>query len=86
MTNPSVSIFSFSSADFSAAAPDEVYYLNIYSHDLFYRGSRALTSEELATGRISLDTLTTPGRYVLTPIAENRVGRYTVHSSVFTVE
>ena len=73
-------------AEFSAAAPDEVYYLNIYSHDLFYRASRYLTKEELATGRISLDTLTTPGRYVLTPIAENRFGRYTVHSSVFTVE
>ena len=73
-------------AAFRAAAPEDVYYLNINSHDLFYRDSRRLTQEELANGKIALDTLTVPGHYVLTLIAENRFGRYTVHGSVFTVE
>ncbi len=64
----------------------EVYYLNINTHDLFWRGAKKLSPEEIATGSLSVETLTSPGQYVLTLVAENRFGRYAVHSDVFTVE
>lgn len=80
---------------FSAAEPirasfstphSEVYYLNINTHDYFWRGAKRLTPEEISTNSICVAPLTNPGQYVLSLVAENRFGRYTVHSDVFTVE
>ena len=74
-------------ADFAASIPgDQVYYIQINTHDLFYRFSRKLTPEEMVAQSASINYHLAPGRYVVTLVAENDFGRYTMHSDVFTVD
>ena len=73
--------------DFAASIPgDQVYYIQINTHDLFYRFSRKLTPEEMTAHSATLDDPLAPGKYVITLVAENDFGRYTAHSDIFTVE
>ncbi len=73
--------------NFHAVIPeDKVYYVQINTHDLFYRFSRKLTPKEMAAESAAIDYKLAPGKYVVTLVAENGFGRYTTHSDVFTVE
>ena len=64
---------------------DEVYYVQINTHDLFYIEGRNVTAEEIAAGKVSIDYPLEPGQYIITLIAENKFGRYAFHGDPITV-
>ena len=72
---------------FRALIPgDEIFHVNVSSHDLFHRVSRALTPEELAEQRTNITDTLAPGKYVLGVAARGKYGIYVTRTSVFTVE
>lgn len=64
---------------------DEVYYVQINTHDLFYIEGRNITADEIAAGKVSIDYPLEPGQYIITLIAENKFGRYAFHGDPITV-
>ena len=74
-------------AAFRALIPDdEIFHVIISNQDLFQRGNRALTQEEIAARRIEFANDLAPGKYVVSIAARGRYGIYITRTPLFTVE